>query len=104
MGRDPKSVHFDGLYSSKTPLLEVFFLDIAFIIASDRLKKALTKKKTDKQTNRHTDLSRSRGRLDPVFRHFKGLVPSLLNVFDRKSFSENMVFINKTFVFWGIKI
>ena len=35
---------------------------------------------------------------------FKGLVPSLLNVFDRKSFSENMVFINKNFVFWGIKI
>ena len=34
-------------YCSKSPLLEVFFLDIAFIIASDRLKKALTKKKTE---------------------------------------------------------
>ena len=37
-------------HCSKSPLLEVFFLDIAFIIASDRLKKALTKKK-----DRHTD-------------------------------------------------
>ena len=39
-------------YCSKSPLLEVFFLDIAFIIASDRLKKALTKKK-----DRHTDIT-----------------------------------------------
>ena len=33
------------------PFLEVFFLDIAFIIASDRLKKAQPKKK-DRQTDR----------------------------------------------------
>ena len=56
---------------SQSPLLEVFFLDIAFKIASDRLKKSLQKKRTDRQTNRQTDLSRSRGRLDPVSRHLK---------------------------------
>ena len=55
-------------HCSKSPLLEVIFLDIAFIIASGRLKKVPTKKKTD---TRQTDLSRSRGRLDPVFRHRK---------------------------------
>ena len=35
---------------------------------------------------------------------FKGLVPSLINVFDRKLFSGNMVFTNKTFVFFRLKI
>ena len=63
----PLRTHFKGGIT----FLEVFFLDIAFKIASGRLKKAVTKKKTDKQTNKHTDLSRSRGRLDPVSRHFK---------------------------------
>ena len=37
VGEGSKISPLRRLYSSKTPLLEVFFLDIAFIIASDRL-------------------------------------------------------------------
>ena len=51
VGEGSKISPLRRLYSSKTPLLVVFFLDIAFIIASDRLKKGLTKKKTDKHTD-----------------------------------------------------
>ena len=44
------------------PLLEVFFLDIAFKIASDRLKKPLTKKNTYiGSTDKFEPISRSAG-------------------------------------------
>ena len=61
---------------SQSPLLEVFFLDIAFKIASDRLKKSPPKKKhrqTDsKQTDRSEPISRSAG---SRFQTLKTLLP-----------------------------
>ena len=50
VGEGPKSGDFDVLNGPGIPLLEVFFLEIAFIIATGRLKTWLTKKK-DKQTS-----------------------------------------------------
>ena len=57
-----KLVQPDVLYSSKTPLLAVFFLDSVFKIVPGRLKKGLTKKMSTHREN----LARSGGRRDPV--------------------------------------
>ena len=64
----PKTSQVRRSLPSQSPLLEVFFLEIAFKIVSGRLKNLLRKKNTD---TRQTDLSRSRARLDPVSRHLK---------------------------------
>ena len=71
VGEGPQTSPCRRSLPSQSPLLERFFLEIAFKIVSGRLKKPLTKNRTDTQTHRQTDLSRSRARLDPVSRHLK---------------------------------
>ena len=68
-GREPKSGHFDVWYLRRPLFLRCFFLILP--LKSHRTDSKRTWQKKTQTDTHQTDLSRARGRLDPVSRHFK---------------------------------